>query len=992
MKKGILFIVFALFLHINIYSATTERITVNGTQFSKCGQRVWMCGANTPWDNWNDFGGSYDSAWWNTHFSQFNTNGLNSTRVWITCSGEVGINIDTAGYVSGATAAHWADLDDYFSKANANGVYVMATLISFDHFKNTYTTYQRWRNWINSDANIDSYINNYLIPFVNRYKDNPALWSIDLTNEPEWATTDEGGTIAWARFQTFWAKAAKAIHDNSPILVTVGMGIIKYNSDNAGMSGNKVSDAALQARLNDPAAKLDYYSPHWYSWMDPYWTILMYTTPAYYGINTKPCVVGESTALGTTGHTLTQDYENAYTNGWQGFFPWTSNGVDSFGNWSNVQPAANTFKNNHNSLVFPSCPAGSPTRTPTSGPTPAQVIIYDGDTVPHRFADGTTGKDADVTQSETTGGNPGNGWRTDFPASADWWAQAYFNPPSPVSIGANTHILLDVRALSGTVNQFMIRLDWNYPYLNVADYLTTGTSVDATWRTARIPIVDLLSATHTAVAQVAFISNYNTAYSVMVDNIRLEGAPAGTPTRTATVSHTATRTNTPVPPTATFTRTATRTNTPVPPTATFTRTATATNTPVPPTATFTRTATATNTPVPPTATFTRTATATNTPVPPTATFTRTATSTSTSSVLPTETRTATRTNTPVPPTATFTRTATGTLTPYPITPSFTPTQTNTIVVTPSNTPAGTLTNTPVVSATFTVTSTLTNSPTLLATASSSSTPVPPTATFTGTATRTNTEIVTPSNTPEGTLTNTPVVSSTFTVTPTLTGTPVPPTATFTGTATRTNTAVVTPSNTPEGTLTNTPVVSTTFTQTSTVTVTLTPYPASPTFTATQTFTTVPSNTSTATPSRTATMTGTPTRTSTPTFTRTVVPNTPTITPTYTLTAVPDGTVMKITKTDISPNPVNVTAGGGMKVDFYMTMRCSKVAFTLYTLSYRKIKTVEKQGPISAGENTITVPGTALSGLSAGMYYGQVTATDEQGIKTAGKAVIIIILR
>ena len=497
------------------------------------------------------------------------------------------------------------------------------------------------------------------------------------------------------------------------------------------------------------------------------------------------------------------------------------------------------------------------------------------------------------------------------------------------------------------------------------------------------------------------------------------GEPSGavnTPTRTAT--RTATRTNTPVPPTATFTRTATRTNTPVPPTATFTRTATRTNTPVPATATFTRTATRTNTPLPPTATFTRTATRTNTPVPPTATFTRTATSTSTSSVLPTATRTATRTatatNSPIPPTLTFTRTATRTATqtnsptlsatasssstPVPPTATFTrtATRTSTEVLTPSSTPQGTLTNTPVVSATFTPTPTTTN------------TTVPPTPTFTRTATMTNTVVVTPSNTPAGTLTNTPVFSATFTVTPTFTNTTVPPTATFTGTATSTNTAVVTPSNTPEGTLTNTPVVSATFTQTRTATGTLTPYPASPTFTATPTFTTVPSNTLTATPSRTATPTSTATSTSTnsvvptstitvsptrtPTPTRTVVPNTPTITPTYTITPVPDGTILKITKTDTYPNPVNVSAGQGITVEFYATKRCVKAMFTVYTRAFRKILVVEKQGAISAGENIIAIENEVLKNLSPGVYYGQITATGEDGKETRGKAVTIIIVR
>ncbi|HPD19189.1 MAG TPA: hypothetical protein PLF61_05955, partial [Candidatus Goldiibacteriota bacterium] len=54
-----------------LFSAVPGRISVNGSQFQVCGNRIWMCGANTPWDNWNDFGGSYDSAWWDSHYSQF---------------------------------------------------------------------------------------------------------------------------------------------------------------------------------------------------------------------------------------------------------------------------------------------------------------------------------------------------------------------------------------------------------------------------------------------------------------------------------------------------------------------------------------------------------------------------------------------------------------------------------------------------------------------------------------------------------------------------------------------------------------------------------------------------------------------------------------------------------------------------------------------------------------------------------------------------------
>lgn len=329
------------------------RITIEGNQLVVAGKPIYMSGANTPWNLWNDFGkSSFNPDWWDNHYSQFNANGLNSSRVWITCSGEVGINIDSNGYVSGATDKHWSDLDQLFQIAQARGVYIMATLLSFDHFVTHYTTWQRWRNWINSDANVDSYIANYLIPFVQRYGNNTALWSIDLINEPDWATTDEGGAIEWSRFQRFFAKASKAIHDNSPTLVTVGIAVIKYNSD-VGWMKNVVSDSALRAQIDAPEATLDFWSTHWYPWMEPYWGIPMYVTPSGFDLDaTKPSVLGECPASGS-GDTLAGDFESAYQNGWSGIMPWTSNGVDNNGGWTEVSAASNAFVTNHREAVFP---------------------------------------------------------------------------------------------------------------------------------------------------------------------------------------------------------------------------------------------------------------------------------------------------------------------------------------------------------------------------------------------------------------------------------------------------------------------------------------------------------------------------------------------------------------------------------------------------------------------------------------------------------------
>ncbi len=332
------------------------RITVSGTKFYAGGNEIWINGTNTPWHSWNDFGGSFDYTWWDNHFQELRNHGVNSTRVWITCNGEVGINIDSSGAVSGATAAHWSNLDSLFQIAQNRGVYIMATMMSFDHFKNSHANYMSWRNMLNSDTNIDSYVNNYLIPFVNRYKNNPWLWSIDLMNEPDWVYENaDSGNISWDRLQTYFAKGAVAIHQNSSILTTVGIAMVKYNSATVGgAQGNKVSDAALKAKVNSPLARVDFYSPHYYGWMDQYWGIPTYMTPDQYGIvHDRPVILGEMPAKGSTNHTITDDFFNAHTNGWAGLMPWTSNGVDSNGSLTDMGPATQAFRDSYFNLVFP---------------------------------------------------------------------------------------------------------------------------------------------------------------------------------------------------------------------------------------------------------------------------------------------------------------------------------------------------------------------------------------------------------------------------------------------------------------------------------------------------------------------------------------------------------------------------------------------------------------------------------------------------------------
>jgi hypothetical protein len=346
-----------------------DRITISGSEFRAGADRIWINGANTPWHDWNEFGAGMDAAWWDKHFQKLHENGINATRVWISCNGDVGINISASGHVSGCTRTFWNDLDRLFRIARDRQVYVMATLISFDHFSKAHANHERWRNMITDTNNIDALVANYVVPFVNRYKSNPWLWSIDLCNEPDWIHENAAcGKLGWEPLQAYFGRAAAAIHTNSGILVTVGVCMgSRYLSDTCG--SNVLSDPRLRAMAGgDPHAHVDFYSPHYYDWMRRLnHENSLYIRPSAYGLpETPPALLGEFPSKGTARHTTAEDYENAYQNGWQGAMGWTSNGVDANGDLIKLGPATRAFRDSHNALVFPG------TGVPASRADPSQ--------------------------------------------------------------------------------------------------------------------------------------------------------------------------------------------------------------------------------------------------------------------------------------------------------------------------------------------------------------------------------------------------------------------------------------------------------------------------------------------------------------------------------------------------------------------------------------------------------------------------------------------
>ena len=110
---GILLLLLCLFLlsgadEGSIMQEESRRITIVNNEFTVSGKRIWINGANTPWNKWNDFGGGYNDAWWDNHFAELRKAGINAVRVWINCNNDNGaITINNNGMVSGVSSKHF---------------------------------------------------------------------------------------------------------------------------------------------------------------------------------------------------------------------------------------------------------------------------------------------------------------------------------------------------------------------------------------------------------------------------------------------------------------------------------------------------------------------------------------------------------------------------------------------------------------------------------------------------------------------------------------------------------------------------------------------------------------------------------------------------------------------------------------------------------------------------------------------------------------------
>jgi hypothetical protein len=467
-----------------------QTVTISGNKFVVGSNQIFFNGVNTPWQYQSDgdisfLKKNFDVNWWNNEFQTEVNNKMNMCRVWIHGTGYYNPSINANGSVNAYASndAFWTQMDALVNAAEQKKIYLFPTLWSFDMVKDNTAYYQRYRNLILSDANIDSYINNFLIPFVQRYSNRPYVFGYDICNEPEHMWRDANcGNLSSYWVTRFLAKCAAAINQNTSKPVTVGAMWIIYNSPNFGgkddtsnAGWNRYTNAHLQQFHANSNAYLDFYSPHWYGWQYDNGTSGPFerTVTNWVGTDDKPVLVGETFGGDMSYISMANYYKQSYTNGFDGVCGWrNTNSNDGYGTFGGIANGTNAFYTAYPSLVYP-----GGTTTP-----PAPNIAYNKATY--------------ASSSENTTNTPAKAVDAN---GTTRWSSAFADPQYfVVDLGANYNI-----------NR--VKISWEGAYGK--NYQIQFSTNNTTWTTAKtISNNTSLTNDHTGLSGTArYVKMYGTA-------------------------------------------------------------------------------------------------------------------------------------------------------------------------------------------------------------------------------------------------------------------------------------------------------------------------------------------------------------------------------------------------------------------------------------------------------------------------------------------------
>lgn len=328
-----------LFLSLGLWFGQAHSQPANWIEVN--GQSLFLNGGNVAWVHFaKDIGpGKTDLDTFDEIFEQVHKNGGNAMRLWLHTNGENTPEWQGSKVVGPGKGAI-EDLRGILDRAAKHDVKLMLCLWSFDMLRKRngekYT--DRAYDLLTDSALTQSYIDNALVPMVDKLKGHPGILAWEIFNEPEGMSEEFGWDfnrhVPMADIQRFINMTAGAIHRRSPdAKVTNGAWSFHslYKSTSDKHSDNYYTDQALISAGGDSLGYLDFYTVHYYKWggteLSPF-----HHDYSHWNLS-KPLVVAEFFLPDDTfGVSWDNLYAELYERGYAGALAW------QWFDWANHRP------------------------------------------------------------------------------------------------------------------------------------------------------------------------------------------------------------------------------------------------------------------------------------------------------------------------------------------------------------------------------------------------------------------------------------------------------------------------------------------------------------------------------------------------------------------------------------------------------------------------------------------------------------------------------
>ncbi len=269
-----------------------------------------------------------------TVFDSISNNGGNAIRWWLHTNGMVSPVFDDNGNVFGIKEENLDAMKQVLDMAFDRGITISMCLWSFDMLQDQGQNKVFTRGLLEDAAKTQTYIDNALVPLINRLGDHPAVMTWEIFNEPEGMVSNTGVGGGWSDetteifyIQRFINLTAGAIHRTMPGLL-VSNGSWSFRANTAIENNiNFYTDAKLIAAGGDVEGTLDFYQVHYYAEHFGNELSPFHRPASHWGLN-KPIVIGEFRSTGLEGKpdpslTTLEAYKRAIEFGYAGAMSWS---------------------------------------------------------------------------------------------------------------------------------------------------------------------------------------------------------------------------------------------------------------------------------------------------------------------------------------------------------------------------------------------------------------------------------------------------------------------------------------------------------------------------------------------------------------------------------------------------------------------------------------------------------------------------------------------